>query len=537
MQAELGLFRAAAGRAALLALLLAASVPAASEAPRDTSSRDCAQGLPVPVAALDLQRATVRDLQAAFASGTLSSAALLAHQLALICIYDGPETAARLNAVRSLRDGLRAEARRVDVDRQGGRLPPGPLAGVTVLLKDNIGLLGLPTTAGSIALADHLSDDAALVTRLRAAGAIVMGKTNLSEFANWVDPSMPNGYSSLGGQVRAPYDLAADASGSSTGSAVSAAMGYATVTIGTETSGSIISPATAHRLVGLKPTRGLVSRRGILPLAPSFDTAGPITRNLTDAAAVLQVIAGVDPQDPATRRLQDGPLQGRVPDYLAALTPGALQGARLGVRRLHLQQPSEAFAEALEAVRALGAELVPVEIAPLSAVSERLVDVVLPYEFRHALNAYLAETRPGTTLGGIVAFNRRHPARLPYGQRFLLASNALPGDLSEPRYQGARDGLIQEAQALLDAALDGQRLDALLAPDWGNTLETAAAGYPNLTVPMGHGVTAPEGLSFAGAPFSEARLIALAYDYEQASQKRRPPLEVNPALLAQSAQP
>lgn len=515
------------------ASLLGCALPAAPPGFSAPEAGACAPSSAPPsssIGALDLQQATVLDLQRAFADGTLTSAKLLDRQLALICAYDGERTRARLNAVRALRPDLRAEALRVDVDRAGGRLPSGPLAGVTVLLKDNIGLRGLPTTAGSIALADHYTEDAALVTRLRAAGAIVMGKTHLSEFANWMDPTMPNGYSSLGGQVRAPYDFALDPSGSSTGPAVAATMAYAVVAIGTETSGSIISPAIAHSLVGLKPTLGLVSRRGIVPLAPSFDTAGPMTRNVTDAAAVLQVIAGPDAGDPLTRRLREGPLQGQLPDYLAALDARALEGARLGVRRAHLDRPTPAFTAALGILQAEGAVLVPVTLPRLDDVKSRLLDVVLPYEFKHALNAYLAGTRAGTTLAGIIAFNRRQPEKVTYGQRFLIASNALPGDLAEPRYRHARDSLIGEAQALLDEALQAHALSALIAPNGGNTLETAAAGYPNLTVPMGYGETGPQGLSFAAGAFSEARLLALGYDFEQASRKRRPPLRMNPAL-------
>lgn len=483
------------------------------------------------LAGIDLQTATAPELQAALKAGRLSSERLVQQSLDRIAALDAAGPA--LNSVRALAPDALAQARAADARRARGE-SLGPLDGLPVLLKDNIGTTDLPTTAGSIALAGNIPKAEAFITRqLRAGGAIVLGKLNLSEFANWVSLNMPNGYSSLGGQVIAPYDYGADPLGSSTGSGVAGTMAFSTVTVGTETSGSIISPAYVHSLVGLKPTLGLVSRSGIIPLGHSFDTAGPMARTVTDAAALLMVIAGLDPADDASPRFEAA-LGGQVPDYLGALSTTALQGARLGVRDFELTEDG-LFGEALAVLRAEGAEIVEFtdsDVANLSLLSL----TTITNEFKWYLNDYLAnEAGPGlpvSTLTDIILFNAQNTDKVKYGQDLLIASNATTGLALDPVYLASRTAAVTGSQTALDAALADNRLDAIVSSNSGNISVTASAGYPNVIVPMGYEGQAPQGLSFAGAPFSEARLLALAYDYEQASRKRLPPSALNPALRA-----
>lgn len=483
------------------------------------------------LAELDLQTATVPELQAALKAGRISSERLVQQSLDRIAAFDraGPT----LNSVRALAPSALAQARAADARRARGE-SLGPMDGLPVLLKDNVGTTDMPTTAGSIALAANIPKSEAFITqRLRAGGAIVLGKTNLSEFANWVSLNMPNGYSSLGGQVIAAYDYAADPLGSSTGSGVAATMAFATATIGSETSGSIISPAYVHSLVGLKPTLGLVSRTGIIPLAHSFDTAGPMARSVTDAAALLGAVAGLDPADDASPRFQEA-LGGVVPDYLAALSTEALKGTRLGVRTSDIAT-SGLFAEALDVLRAEGAEIVEYSESDLSNLS-LLSITTITNEFKWYLNDYLAnEAGPGlpvASLTDIILFNAQNSDTVKYGQDLLIASNATTGLALDPVYLASRTGTISGSQIALDTALADNALDAIVAPDGGNIANTAAAGYPNVTVPMGYEGQLPHGLSFAGAPFTEAKLLALAYDYEQATKKRIAPTTLNPELKA-----
>jgi amidase len=404
----------------------------------------------------------------------------------------------------------------------------------------------MPTTAGSIALALNIPKSEATITKkLRAAGAIVLGKTNLSEFANWVDPRMPSGYSSLGGQVSNPYlfdnnpDTIDDPLGSSSGSGAGEAMAYAAVAIGTETSGSVISPSIVQSLVGVKPTLGLVSRFGIIPLSPSFDTAGTMARSVTDAAVLLGVIAGVDPLDAVTQRFTDSDLHGVVPDYVAGLSATALSGARLGVRSDDVASASELFAAALAALKARGAQIVELP-DPASSTAGSSSDVsilevgAIFNEFHLSLNQYLAEQAgpglPAYDLTGIILFNNDHPDEMKYGQGYLIVSDATSGTAVDPVYLASREAAITGSRLWLDTMIDQNTLDAIVAPDFNSVSVTAAAGYPNLTVPMGYQGHAAHGLSFAGKAFTEARLLALAYDYEQATKLRRSPTKVNSDL-------
>jgi Asp-tRNA(Asn)/Glu-tRNA(Gln) amidotransferase A subunit family amidase len=373
--------RLAAAGAVLAVGLTVAPSAAAPVGPKPVGSpaADCR----AKVAGLDLQTATVEQLQAAMKAGRLTSRALTQAYLKRIRAYDGAT-----NSVRVVSPAALAEADRADRERRAGKAR-GPLHGIPVLLKDNIGTRTVPTTAGSIALEGNVPKQEAFVTqRLRAAGAVVLGKTNLSEFANWMQLGQPNGWSSLGGQVRNAYDEG-DPSGSSSGSGVAGSMAFATATLGSETSGSILSPSEVNGLVGVKPTLGLTSRAGVIPLAASFDVVGPMTRNVTDAAAVLTAIAGTDPRDAATKGAQAA-------DYLKGLKGASLQGVRLGYDPSFERDPM--FARALEDLATSGAELVADDLAFTGTVGLTGLTEIgeIPNEFKTGLNDYLAD-RGGAT--------------------------------------------------------------------------------------------------------------------------------------------
>ncbi|MFN8423770.1 MAG: amidase family protein [Anaerolineae bacterium] len=401
-----------------------------------------------------------------------------------------------------------------------------------MLLKDNIDAAGMPTTAGALALARSVpAGDAFVTARLRAAGAVILGKTNLTEFANFMASRMPSGYSSLGGQVLNPYDASITPSGSSAGSAVAVAAGLSAVSVGTETSGSILSPSGANSIVGVKPTIGLVSRTGILPICATQDTPGPMARTVRDAAILLGVLAGPDPEDPATLERREATV-----DYAAALSDTALAGARIGiVGNPPTGGTGQAYQTALAVLRARGAE---VEEAVLQTGS-RPPDI-LAEEFRRDLNAYLARLpadAPMRSLRDIVAFNDAHRAAgsLKFGQDLLVAAEAI--DLADPAiygaYAAARATALTASRACIDTALDAGRLDALLFLGSGSALVGAMAGYPSVAVPVGYNPNngRPVGITLLAGPFTEARLLGFAYDYEQAAAVRRPPSEVNPSLF------
>ena len=487
-------------------------------APLPSEGGDCLSS----VKGIDLHAATIPQLQEALAQGLLTSVELVEAYVARIAAYDDGGPA--LNSVQLVNPRAREEAAALDAERAEGRAR-GPLHGIPVLLKDNVGTSDMPTTAGSIALAGNVPPlDAAVTERLREAGAVVLGKAQLSEFANWVSLTMPNGYSSLGGQVVNAY-TGGDPSGSSSGSGVAGSMALAAVTLGTETSGSILSPSNANSLVGLKPTLGLVSRAGIIPLAPSFDVPGPMGRHVADVAATLEVLAGSDPRDPATAEAD-----ARAGGYVDALRTDALQGARLGYDPRYADDAL--FAQALEALEAQGATLVPLEPNDLDSVSILEIGLI-PNEFKAALNAYLAtEAGPGlpvATLTDVIRYNQQHPDKVKYGQDLLLASDAQPG--LQALADAAAQPVVASSRRVADDAFAKGDLDALVGPDAPYTGLGAAAGYPTVVVPSGYEDGEPQGLSFFGPAWSEARLLGYAYAYEQATMLRRPPHEVRPALL------
>jgi amidase len=534
--------------AVVIAVTVFAAVPAGSAwaAPAGRPAAGAAV-----VAGIDLDRATVLDLQRAMRSGRLTAVALTAFYLARIH---------RLNpllhaVIETNPDALR-EAQRSDLRRRhsGAR---SPLEGIPVLLKDNVDTADREhTTAGSYALLGaRPARDAHLVSRLRDGGAVVLGKANLSEWANFRSTEASSGWSARGGQTNNPYVLDRNPCGSSSGSAVAAAANLAAVTIGTETDGSIVCPAGANNDVGIKPTLGLVSRAGVIPISAQQDTAGPITRTMTDAAAVLSVIQGVDPRDPAT--LAAGPYVHR--DYLRDLDAGALRGKRLGVWRGGGDNPevTKVFDAALERLRALGAVLVDhIDLPGLDEANANEYPALLT-EFKHDINAYLAATpgRHPADLAGLIAFNQAHAdIEMPYfGQEIFEAAQATTGDLSDPTYRAQRAAATGGARHAIDTALATDHLDAIIAPTnspaWVTDLENgddftgfvsasgpaAVAGYPDLTVPAGYaeGVL-PIGISFFAGAFAEPELIGMGYAFEHATRVRRPPayLPTLPGVMA-----
>jgi amidase len=523
--------------------------------------------------AVCVENATLTELREALLSGRTTATALTQAYLARIAAYDrnGPG----LNAVRELNPDALAIAARLDAGKPDARLP---LWGIPILIKDNIATGDQQhTTAGSLALAAaRAKRDATVVTQLRRAGAVIIGKTNLTEFANILAVNMPSGYSSLGGQVRNPYAPTLNdrgvpfvlPGGSSSGSAVAVAAGLAAVSIGTETSGSLLSPANMNGLVTVKPTVGLISRAGILPIAASQDTAGPMTRTVRDAALMLNVLAARDSVDAATRPQQ------RPADYTASLNRDGLKGTRIGVPSDPEDPANDVYygplpppaalvmRNAIAALEREGAVIVRANIPtigwmggpasdmpilnlnPESATKNQpqRVPTVFVYELKNGLNAYLrdwATETPIKTMSDIVAFNKANTSRaLRFGQDIFLASEATRGDLSEPEYKAARQMDIRTSRTLgIDAYMAAHRLDAILFPANIGAAIAAKAGYPSVQVPAGFVAGAnlnftpdyPYGATFTGRAWSEPTLLRLAYAFEQATMARRMPPGV-PAL-------
>ena len=433
-------------------------------------------------------------------------------------------------------------AQALDVERQE-KGPRGPLHGIPVLLKDNIDTADRLTTAsGSLALEGSIAaQDAFLVGQLRRAGAVILGKANLSEWANYRSTHSISGWSSRGGLTRNPYALDRNPCGSSSGSAVAVAANLCTVAVGTETDGSIICPSNANGIVGIKPTLGLVSRSGIIPIAHSQDTAGPMARTVTDAALLLAAMAGVDPRDPATASSQDR----LTPDYTPFLKADGMQGTRIGVCRKLFdfnRQVAQIMEACLEVMKQLGAELVdPVELEEKFGETEL---EVLNYEFKADLNAYLAGLGPEArvhSLKEIIEFNEKNADRvMPYfGQERMLQAEA-KGPLTEEAYLKALETNHRLTRAEgIDALLKQHNLEALIAPsggpawltdlvtgdhyDGGGVSAPAVAGYPHITVPAGQIYGLPVGISFFGGAYQEPTLLRLAYAFEQARAARKPP--------------
>ncbi|MBI5600949.1 MAG: amidase [Gemmatimonadetes bacterium] len=487
---------------------------------------------------------SVAELGALMARGELTSRALTERYLQRIRSWDqqGP----RINAVIELNPDAAAMADALDAERRAGRVR-GPLHGIPVLIKDNSDSADkMRTTAGSLALADSTPlRDAFIVTRLREAGAVLLGKTNLSEWANYRSTHSTSGWSGRGGLTHHPYVLSRNTSGSSSGTAAGIASDFATVGIGTETDGSIISPASICGLVGIKPTVGLWSRSGIIPIAASQDTAGPMCRTVADAAALLGVLAGVDARDQATRASV-----GRVSaDYTTFLQADSLRGARIGVARaqagFHLDV-DRAFNDAIAAMQDAGAVIIDPASLPTPSELGSAELTVLDYEFKAGLNAYLAARGAGVavrTLAELIAWNEREKEReMPwFGQEIFIRAQQ-SGPLTDKKYLAARATCLRLTRTLgIDAVMAKHRLDAIVLPSnqpaWttdllngdhftgGDTTYAAVSGYPSITVPMGMVLDVlPVGVSFIGRAWEEGRLISYAFAFEQATKARKSPM-------------
>ena len=515
-------------------------VPTRATAQRaDTTGVDEVTGQP---AAFPFAELSVVALQSRMTTGALTSRALTAAYLARIDAVDraGP----LLNSVIETNPDALAIADARDAERRAGTVR-GPLHGIPVLIKDNIDSADqMQTTAGSLALVGRPAlRDAFIVQRLRDAGAVLLGKTNLSEWANFRSTRSTSGWSGRGGQTRHPFVLDRNPCGSSSGTGTAISANLAAIGIGTETDGSIICPSSICGLVGIKPTVGLWSRSGIIPISASQDTAGPMARTVADAAALLGALTGVDPRDQATAASAEH----RTADYTTYLNAKALQGARIGVARnmAGFHPTTDAvFERAIDALRTAGAIIIdPANVPTVGTYDEAELQVLL-YEFKAGVNAYLAERGATVAVGSldeVIAFNRANASTaMPYfGQEQMERAQTM-GSLRDASYQDA----LATCRRLsrddgIDAIMREHTLDAIVAPSngpsWptdlingdrysgGNSSVAAVAGYPSITVPMGFADALPLGISFIGRGWSEGRLIGLAYAFEQATMARRAP--------------
>ena len=513
----------------------------------------------IPGTQISAGQASLVGLQAEMASGALTSAALTGFYLQRI---DRLNPA--LHAVITVNLEAPADAAASDAARAADG-PRGPLEGIPVLIKDNIQVAGMPTTAGSPALLSAEPDDAFLIQRLRAAGSVIIGKANLSEWANFRSTHSTSGWSTLGGQTANPYALDRNPSGSSSGSAAGVAAGLAPLAVGTETDGSIVCPASACGVVGIKPTNGLVSRRGIVPISPVQDTAGPMALSVSDAAALLSVLAGADPTDPVALLENDLAERARVAlagtTYPGALDPAALDGATLGIWRDVSEPAGPATAALLEAavaaLRSLGAVVVdPVTLPDADKIGEPEF-AALRHEFKYGINAYLAYLAdfsaggalPGT-LAELIDFNKRNSDLVlsRFGQEVFEQAEATSGDLADPGYLALRREATKLARAAIFTPMAKHGLEAIVALTanpagltdyvlgdhdvFHSSGPAAVAGCPSVTVPCGYVSGLPVGVSFFGPRWTEPRLIALACAFEQATHVRQPP-----ALAASVTQP
>ena len=500
----------------------------------------------------EVYEATIPQIQDALNTGVVTSAELVDRYVARIQTYDQPLP--HINAIRDLNPmagEVAAESDRLRSKGRGG----GPVFGIPIILKDNMNTNDEPTTAGSVALEGSIPlDDAFITQQLRNAGAIILAKGNLTEFANYLTNGMPAGYSSLGDFVFNPYDPRPDPrfpdgrpiltpGGSSSGPGAGTAASFAAGAFGTETSGSILSPASANSLVGVKPTVGLVSRTGIIPIASSQDTPGPLARTVTDAAILLGTITAADPDDPATQ------VPDRVvyDDYTPFLDPNALQGARIGIAfgrnslgtpayyYYSMSAPQRAIIDtAADVMRGLGADVSFAEILTANELA-LFNSSVLRYEFKRDLNAYLSTLPPSAnvhSLAEVIAFDNSYPNpdRFRYGQTLAIASQNTDLELERQHYLDDRANDLRLSRDEIDRLMEANGLDALLfGANFGAAI-AAKAGYPSVCVPGGYLSTdgSPFGVTFTGRAWSEARLLGLAYAYEQATLLRYPPQSTPP---------
>ena len=524
---------------AAAALGTAACAPDAPQGAGVEGSAGGAGGVPP----FELDEVTVADLQAAMESGERTARSITQLYLDRIAALDGQGPELR-SVIETNPDALDI-ADRLDEERRASG-PRGPLHGIPVALKDNIDTHDrMTTTAGSLALEGSIPPrDSFIAQRLREAGAIVLAKLNMSEWAYFRGERATSGWSARGGQCRMPYALDRNPCGSSSGSGVAASANLSALTIGTETGGSIMCPSSTNGIVGIKPTVGLWSRSGVIPISHSQDTAGPMCRTLRDAAVLLGPLTGVDPRDAATAA-SEGNYHA---DYTQFLDAGGLQGARLGIARSFPGFSPEVLAlfdEAVDAMREAGAEIVDPANLPNAAWNDEQPLLVLEYEFKANMNAYLAGLGPDApvgTLAGIIEFNERNAdLEMPhFGQQRLIASEAR-GPLTDRAYLDAVRAIQRgNREDGIDALMDEHDLDAIVAPTRGLAWKTdhilgdflgggssagpaAIAGYPDITVPMGFVSGLPAGVSFFGRRWSEPVLLRIAYAYEQATNHRAAP--------------
>jgi amidase len=499
----------------------------------------------------ELEESTIRDLQAGMESGRFTARSLVETYFARIEEIDkhGP----RLNSVIELNPDALAIAEELDRERKA-RGPRGPLHGIPLLIKDNLATHDrMMTTAGSLALVGSIPPkDSFVVKRLREAGVVILGKTNLSEWANIRSSHSTSGWSGRGGLTRNPYALDRNPCGSSSGSGVAVSANLCAAAIGTETDGSIVCPSNVNGIVGIKPTLGLVSRAGIIPIAHSQDTAGPMARTVRDAAILLGAMTAADADDGATAGSR-----GKTPsDYVQFLNPGGLNGARIGVvRRLFgFSEPVDRLMEeALDEMRGQGAVIVdPADLETIDKLGDSELQVLL-YELKADLNGYLSwlgRSAPVRSLEEIIEFNERNRAReMPYFGQDLFIKAQAKGPLTSKEYTDAlkKNHRLMRTEGI-DAVMEKFKLDALVAPAGGpawltdlidgdhdpggsSTTPPAVAGYPNITVPAGFVFGLPVGISFFGRAYSEPTLIKLAYSFEQATHHRRAPKYLETAQL------
>lgn len=489
--------------------------------------------IPAPAAAspLNLDAATIPHLQRQMDQGRLTSVQLTRAYLSRIGSVDG-----KIRSVVALNSRAVAEAAASDVRRRSGKTL-GLLDGIPVLLKDNVDTRAMPTTAGSRALRSKPAKDAHLVDRLNRGGAVILGKANLSEWANFRSTRSTSGWSGVGGQTNNPHVLDRNPCGSSSGSGAAVAASLAQVAIGTETDGSIVCPAGANGIVGHKPTLGLVSRTGVVPLSAEQDTAGPMSRHVVDSAITLSVLQGRDAADAATKAIPaDQPR-----DYASLLRPDALRGARIGVWRMSGvdAQVDRVVADSVRTLRARGATVVDVDLPYQDQVGENEFPALVA-EFKRDLHAYLAQ-RPGEpdTLAELIEFDRRDPVELSKFGQEIFEQAAVAPPTTDPVYRQQRSTATSLARRSIDETLAKFRLDAIMAPTnspaWKSNYETgdafvlgssgpaAVAGYPNISVPAGYAGPLPIGVSFFASRWADARVLSLGAAFERAQDARQAP--------------
>jgi amidase len=488
--------------------------------------------------ALDVVELSATDARDRMASGQLTSEALTKAYLDRIAQLD--DAGVRLDSVIELNPKAVADAAALDAERKAGKVR-GPMHGIPVLIKDNVDIAGMVNSAGSLALADNRpAEDAFMVKRLREAGAVILGKTNLSEWANFRSTRSSSGWSSRGGQTKNPYVLDRNPCGSSSGTGTAIAASLAAIGVGTETDGSIICPASVSGLAGLKPTVGLVSRSGIIPISVSQDTAGPMARTVSDVAMLLTAMAGADAADPS-----GAAATGKIAaDYATYLKADALKGKRFGVVRQAMGYHPDvdaAAGKAIDAIKAAGGEVIDIKVPTYNQWNDPEFTVLL-YEFKDGLNAYLKKSgSPHTSLEALIVWNKANAAQVMpiFGQEIFEQAQA-KGPISDAAYLTARDAARRLAgKDGLIAALETDKLDALIAPSLSPAWPTdhvlgdhfvgagygmaAVAGTPSLTVPIGDSHGLPLGVTFMGRPYSEGELIGFGFALEQATRARRPP--------------